>query len=81
MNDECWTGNHALFSLTLAIPSLILFGIGLPLFSFYRLKMAGHEGRKHESTKAVYGFLFNGYEDKYYGWELTIFARKYNIIK
>ena len=37
MNDECWTGNHALYLLTIALPSLIIWVIGLPLFALYRM--------------------------------------------
>ena len=39
MNDECWTGDHAYYTLTVALPSLIVWGIGLPLFAFYRMSV------------------------------------------
>ena len=39
MNDECWTGDHAYYTLTVALPSLIVWGIGLSLFAFYRMSV------------------------------------------
>ena len=80
MNDECWSGNHALFTLTTVVPSLILWSIGLPLLCYYRLRIAGMKGRRRGITKAVYGFMYAGYSDKHYGWELFIFARKFLIL-
>ena len=38
MADECWTGDHAKYTLSVALPAFIIWGIGLPCFAFFRLK-------------------------------------------
>ena len=81
MEDECWTGDHALFSITVAIPAFILWGLGFPFLAFLTLhrinKVKGLEVLKN---KQVYGFLYIGYLPKKYWWELLILARKVTIL-
>ena len=77
MNDECWTGDHRFYILTLALPSLILWGICLPLFALYRMSAAD---RRLPHAKAVYGFLYQGYVPRKFWWELMIILRKFLIL-
>ena len=37
MSEECWTGDHAKYVLTVAIPALIIWGFGMPLFAIFKL--------------------------------------------
>ena len=42
MEDECWTGDHWDYVTAVAIPSFLLWGIGLPIAAFmmlYRLNV------------------------------------------
>ena len=34
MDEECWTGDHSQYLLAVAMPSFLLWGIGLPVGAF-----------------------------------------------
>ena len=76
---ECWGTEHILFSLSIVVPSLIIWGFGIPLFAWIVL---ARNSDKLESTKTreKYGFLYNGYKKKYYYWESVNMYRKITII-
>ena len=62
MEDECWTGDHLKYTLCIALPSFIIWGIGLPLLAFTIIHKL-HIFKKLDSAKnkEVYGFIFLGY--------------------
>ena len=37
MQDECWEGDHWTYATAVAIPALILWGIGLPCYAYYSI--------------------------------------------
>ena len=37
MHDECWAGDHWTYTTAVAIPSLLIWVIGLPCLAFYKL--------------------------------------------
>jgi hypothetical protein len=37
MEDECWTGDHLVIVLAIVIPSLVVWGIGIPVLALYIL--------------------------------------------
>ena len=62
MAEECWIGDHLKYITVVAIPSFILWGIGLPFLAFIRLfKLNAKEKLYTRKTKKIYGFLFLGY--------------------
>ena len=81
MEEECWTGDHWIYATVVAIPSFVLWGIGLPCMAFmilFRLNKAKKLTKK--SNKEVYGFLFLGYLPKKYWWELVVLCNKIFIL-
>ena len=81
MNDECWTGDHWNYAIAVAVPSFIVWGIGFPAIAFTMLYRLNKKRKLFKPVnKKVYGFLFSGYELKYYWWELVILARKVMIL-
>lgn len=37
MEEECWNGDHYRYTLAVALPALIIWGIGLPIIAFVTL--------------------------------------------
>jgi len=81
MEVKCWNNVHLMFVLMVAIPMLIFYVFGMPLFVLYRLYK-----NKDELTKDFinvnpniidrYHFLIKGYEPRFYYWEIAIMIRK-----
>ncbi|CDW74791.1 UNKNOWN [Stylonychia lemnae] len=82
MNDLevlCWGEYHTLFSYFVAIPCIIVWGVGIPAFAYFIM-------RKHSKNldaldiKEKFGFLYRGYRIDYYFWEIVIMYRKMVLI-
>jgi len=72
---ECWSSQHLTWSLTLALPGILIWGILLPCLGVRKLYK--NRANLHDpSLLAQYGFLFKGFNDQYYFWELIILFRK-----
>ena len=62
MNDECWTGDHAIYTMSVALPAFILWGIGLPFLSFLTIqKISISKELESLTNRSVLGFLYLGY--------------------
>ena len=77
MADVCWEGDHYFYGLNISIPALIVWGIGLPLFAFIRLRTLNRDG---EQSITRYGFLYLGYRDSKWWWEFIVLGRKFAIL-
>ena len=76
---ECWSTEHINYSIILAIPSLIIWGFGIPAFAWIVLA----RNKKHLDlieTREKYGFLYNGYKKNFYFWESVNMYRKITVI-
>ncbi len=62
-----------------ALPGLIIWGLGIPFFAMVLLFKNRKKLSKLE-IKEKYGFLFNGYNIDYYYWEGIIMYRKVILI-
>ena len=81
MEDECWTGDHLAYSTSVAMPAFILWGLGFPILSFFKLySLNNSQELKIKENKEVYGFLYSGYLAQKYWWELVILGRKVLIL-
>ena len=77
--EACFVGRHLTMVLLLAIPGLLLYGIGGPLLAFAIL----HRHRKHQKTSKYlfrWGLVYSGYRAERWYWELIVVARKLIII-
>ncbi|CDW82469.1 UNKNOWN [Stylonychia lemnae] len=76
---ECWSAVHNVFSYFVALPSIIVWGLGIPFFAFAILIKRRDKLNTFE-VRQSYGFLFRGYRKEYYFWEIVIMYRKIMII-
>ena len=63
----------------MALPSLVVWGLGIPLFAFFLL----NKEKSKLNTLAVkekFGFLYNGYKRQFYYWEVIIMYRKIAMV-
>ena len=68
-----------MWTLFVALPGIIFWGLGIPLFGMFLLFLDRKNLHKLE-IKQKYGFLFNGYQKNYYYWEGVIIFRKIALI-
>jgi len=81
MTVKCWATSHLIFVLLVAVPMLIFYVFGMPLFVLYRLYLNRDELTKdfkqiNKNIVNRYHFLFKGYEPEFYYWEIVIIIRK-----
>jgi hypothetical protein len=71
----CYEGLHQYIAFGVALPFLILWGIGIPAIV---LLMMSKESDKLDTVdvKRKFGFLYNGYKRHNYFWEIVIMYRK-----
>lgn len=64
---ECFSTQHLKWAGLVATPSLLIWGLGLPLFSFLVI----YKHRKRLDTpwlEAVFGYLYKGFREKAWFW-------------
>lgn len=79
LNIQCYTVEHTLWIMSIGLPAVIIFVIGIPLGAFivlYRRKAI----LMTEHCKATFGFLYSGFEMKFFYWECVIMIRKVLVI-
>ena len=76
---KCYEGYHIFWSLFVAFPSIVVWGLGIPFFAFVLLTRVRQKLLKFE-VKEKYGFLYHGYKKAFYYWEVVIMYRKIMII-
>ena len=76
---QCWHGDHSLWALGLGLTSLVIWIILLPSLIVIILK---RNQKKLNTAKVAkkYSFIYNGYSNKKYYWELVVMIRKITII-
>ena len=79
LDIECWNGKHILYSLSLAIPCIIVWVLGAPAVVLYYMYKHKHDLQEIDN-KLRFGFLYNGYRSKTFYWEFVILYRKILII-
>ncbi|CDW79545.1 UNKNOWN [Stylonychia lemnae] len=75
----CWSPEHTFYSYFVALPCIIVWGLGIPFFALVilikqRMKLENFD------TRQKYGFLYRGYRKEYFYWEIVIMYRKILII-
>ena len=79
MSIRCWGGSHTFWSYTVAAPSIVVWGLGIPFFAL--VLMYRDRNRLEEvATKEKFGFLYNGYTQALFFWEIVIMYRKIAMI-
>ena len=75
----CYQGEHKFWSLSIAVPSIIAWALGIPFFAFL-LMFKERKTLDSISTREKFGFLFRGYKHRLFFWEVIIMYRKIALI-
>eukprot|EP00347_Sterkiella_histriomuscorum_P006984 403350694 len=75
----CWDSSHSIYSYYLAIPSIIIWVLGIPFFALILLIKVRNQLEDIEVRRRL-GFLYRGYRQIYFYWEILIMYRKVLII-
>ncbi len=76
---KCGQKIHQFWSYSVAMPSIIVWGLGIPLFAFILMYRERKKLDKVE-VKEKFGFLYNGYQVELFFWEIVIMYRKIAMI-
>ena len=76
---RCYDGKHMKYIWMFAIPSLVLWVFGIPMFMLCIL-IKLRKGLKQTDIRIKLGFLYNGYKGHKYFWEVLIVYREIAII-
>lgn len=79
MTIECYHAAHSFWSFAVAMPSIIVWGLGIPFFAYVMMFRARKE-LDTVATKEKFGFLYAGYQQQYFYWEIVIMYRKIAMI-
>jgi hypothetical protein len=79
LNIKCFDDRHLTYALTVAFPSIIVWGIGVPSLILGRL-IKGRSQLYQVSMKGRFGFFYNGFKMSHFYWEFLILYRKIIII-
>jgi len=75
LDTECYKGEHLFISLVFAVPTLFTVVFALPAVLFFILWF-NKKSLHSVDMKLAYGFLYAGFEDEYYYWEILGIVRK-----
>ncbi|CAG9309876.1 unnamed protein product [Blepharisma stoltei] len=76
---RCWDSKHIFYLCLVVIPSIILWGIGIPALCL--LNLVKNRRKLNEiGPRLMFGFFFNGYKKSCYYWEFIILYRKILVI-
>lgn len=79
MTIKCWDPPHRFWSYTVAAPSIVVWGLGIPFFALILMYRERHHLDRVE-TKEKFGFLYAGYTQSLFFWEIVIMYRKIGMI-
>ncbi|GFH24691.1 uncharacterized protein HaLaN_22534, partial [Haematococcus lacustris] len=72
-------GYHKWLVLTLGIPGLLLYSLGLPLLTALLLHWC--RARLYQvGFRSLFSFLYQDYEEKYAYWESVVMLRKFLLV-
>merc|ERR1711871_1320264 len=75
LDISCISPEYFAWGFGLGLPSLLLYGAGIPLYYFIKMRTF-HRAGALEAQRAVYGFLFSGYDAQRWWYELWNSVRK-----
>ncbi|TNV71314.1 hypothetical protein FGO68_gene17028 [Halteria grandinella] len=75
----CYDGLHDLIALWAGLPSLALWVFGIPFYALIQLR-SNKDNLHSVVIKEQLGFLYNGFRDSTYYWEIYIMYRKVVVV-
>ena len=79
MSIQCWKTEHIIYSLIIALPSILIWCISIPIVLVIIL-YKNKSKLPNIEEKLKYGFLYKGYVAKHFYWEFVTLLRKMLII-
>ena len=79
LDTQCWDEKHTFYAFAVALPCIIVWGLGTPTFIMFVMYRNRRDLTKI-SFKVKYGFIFNGYRAPCFFWEFFIMYRKIAVI-
>lgn len=79
MTIDCKDPIYTFWSDIVAMPSIIVWGLGIPFFALV-LMYRDRKNLEKVEVKEKFGFLYNGYQTRYFYWEIVIMYRKIGMI-
>eukprot|EP00949_MAST-11_sp_MAST-11-sp1_P003966 g3966.t1 len=79
---ECFGSIHTTWVLGLAVPSLLIYSLGTPLFTtalLWRLKRSKKLNVESSESSKLYSFLYGGFKGEYYYFEGVLLLRKLSL--
>ncbi len=61
----CWSTNHKLFAYVIALPSLIVWGLGFPILAYILLKINKSDITSNSKTNETYSFIYGGFKEDF----------------
>ena len=93
LEEVCFQDRHMIIFYTVSVPGLILWAFGVPFLAMFLIRkqrqvLASNEFHSdpkyykelYERFKLRLGFLTQGYEDKYYYWQVILLLRLTTIV-
>jgi hypothetical protein len=78
LSQECWVGTHFNLVLGVAFPAVLTWCVLAPGFIFVMIRR-NKASLRDRQVQLKYGYLYNGYVDKYFFWEFLVIFRKLSI--
>jgi hypothetical protein len=79
LSIKCFNERHLTFTLIVALPAILVWGIGVPSFILgFLIKRRSTLHRV--SMRGRFGFFYNGFKSTHFYWEFLILYRKIIII-
>jgi len=75
MRVACWEGEHHTFAFGVALPAILIWCIGTPLF-FWAVLFRQRKNLQEQVNVRRIGFLYSGYHPRFYFWEFVVVLRK-----
>jgi hypothetical protein len=81
MEEDCYVGRHLAMVLCIALPGLLVYGLGVPALAFLIL-WRRHRTNMLLMNKYIFGFglLYSGYRKDRWWWECVVVLRKLAVI-
>eukprot|EP00347_Sterkiella_histriomuscorum_P004896 403358673 len=76
---RCWSGQHLLWALSIGIPSLAVWVIGLPTFAFFYFYKKQYKLREPVFFSR-YRAVYQGLKQQYFYWEFVNILRKVFLV-